>query len=108
MIRKKSVIELTDNDIVVKRWPCRHKSFPIDKIESVHVVDFDMDCVDKQTKDYMLPMSMGMVELYPRKGVIVFFDRNWIKSIRPVFFNAANPDLFAAVLSNRSHSQQIQ
>lgn len=34
MIRTRSIIELTDNnEIVVRRWLCRRKSYPIDKIE---------------------------------------------------------------------------
>lgn len=102
MIRTRSAIELTDNEIVVRRWGCRHVSFPIDKIESISVVDFDTDSVDKLTQDYLLPMSMGRVNLYPQKGVIVFFDRKWIKSVRPIFFNAADPDEFAMALSEKS------
>lgn len=81
---------------------CRKVSYPIDKIESIQVVDFDTDVVDKQTQDYMLPVAMGKVDLYPRKCVIVFFERKWIKSVRPVFFNPANPELFAQTLAEIS------
>lgn len=102
MIRTKSYIALIDNEIVVKRWMCRKVSFPIDKIESVRVVDFDTDVVDKQTKDYRLPMAMGRVNLYPQKGVIVFFDRKWIKSVQPIFFNPADPERFAQDLAEES------
>ncbi len=101
-IRTKSYIELIDNKIVFKRWMCRKVSYPIDKIESIQVVDFDTDVVDKQTQDYMLPVAMGKVDLYPRKCVIVFFERKWIKSVRPVFFNPANPELFAQTLAEIS------
>lgn len=102
MIRTRSVIELTDSEIVVRRWLCRQVSFPLDKIASISVVDFDTDSVDKLTRDYMLPMAMGRVNLYPQKGVIVFFERKWIKSVRPIFFNAADPDGFAMALSEKS------
>lgn len=103
MIRKRSFIKLTDNnEILVKRWMCRSKSFPIDKIESIRVVDFAQTNTDKLTRDYMLPMPMGKVDLYPSKGVIVFFDRKWIKSVRLIFFNPAYPEEFATALAKKS------
>lgn len=103
MIRTRSIIELTDNnEIVVRRWMCRRKSYPIDKIESIRVVDFDEDSIDRLTRDCIFPMPVGNVNQYPTKGVIVFFDRKWIKSVRPVFFNAANPEQFAIALANES------
>ena len=103
MIRTRSFIELTDNnEIVARRWMCRHKSYPVDRIESIHVVDFDKNKTDKLMRDYVLPMPMGKVSLYPSKGVIVFFDRKWIKSVRPVFFNAADSEQFAMVLAKKS------
>lgn len=102
MTKRKGFIELIDNQIVFRAWMRSRKSFPVDKIERIQVVDFDTDCVDKLTKDYMLPTPMGRVSLYPQKGVIVFFERKWIKSVRPVFFNAADPDQFAGALSEAS------
>ena len=81
---------------------CRHKSFPIDKIDSIHIVDFDKDKVDKLMQDYRLPMAMGRVNLYPRKGVIVFFNRKWIKSVQPILFNPMDCNQFATALSNIS------
>lgn len=102
MMRTRSIIELVDNEIVVRGWIRFRKSFPVDKIESIRVVDFDTDKVGKLTNDYMLARPMGRVNLCPRKGVIVFFERKWIKSVRPVFFNAADPDQFANALSEAS------
>jgi hypothetical protein len=101
-MRTRSIIELVDNEIVVRGWIRFRKSFPVDKIESIRVVDFDTDKVDKLTNDYMLARPMRRVNLCPRKGVIVFFERKWIKSVRPVFFNAADPDQFANALSEAS------
>lgn len=102
MIRTRSSIELSDK-IVVRRWMCRPGTFPTDKIESIRIVDFDKDQVDKLTQDYRLPMPMGRVDLYPKKGVIVFFDRKWIKSVQPIFFNAADPEKFAMALAAKSN-----
>lgn len=102
MVRTRSSIELTDDEIVVRRWLCGSKSFPIDKVETIRIVDFDKDKVDKLTKDYRLPMAMGRVDLYPRKGVIVFFDRKWIKSVQPILFNPADLSQFANALSTAS------
>ena len=101
MIRTRSYIKLTDR-IVFKIWMNRSCSFPIDKIESIRVVDFDKDNVDRLTQQYRLPISMGYVNLYPQKGVIVFFDRKWIKSVQPIFFNASNPEQFAMALAKES------
>lgn len=102
MVKARSSLELTDNEIIVRRWMCRHKSFPIDKIDSIHIVDFDKDKVDKLMQDYRLPMAMGRVNLYPRKGVIVFFNRKWIKSVQPILFNPMDCNQFATALSNIS------
>lgn len=102
MIRTKSYIELIDNKIVFKRWMCRKVSYPINKIERIQVVDFDTDVVDKLTQDYRLPLSMGMVDVYPRKGVIVFFERKWIKSVQPILFNPIDSELFAYSLAVKS------
>lgn len=107
MIRTRSFITLTDKEIVVKRWMSHRVSYPIDKIECVRVVDFDTDHVDKLTQYYRLPMPMGRVNLYPQKGVIVFFDRKWIKSVHPVFFNPANTRLFAQTLAEISGKTPI-
>lgn len=102
MRRTKGYIQLIDNNIVYKAWMSRKVSYPIDKIKSVKVVDFDADVVDKLTQDYQLPVSMGKVNLYPRKGVIVFFDRKWIKSVRPILFNPIDPEQFAHTLIEKS------
>ncbi|MDE6094765.1 MAG: hypothetical protein K2G52_01085 [Muribaculaceae bacterium] len=102
MVRTKSYIELIDNKIVFKGWMCRKASFPIDKIESVRVVDFDTDVVDKLTRDYRLPVAMGRVNLYPQKGVIIFFERKWIKSVQPILFNPIDPEQFAHALAVKS------
>lgn len=100
-MRTKSRICLTaDGWIIVKYWSYKRKTYPVSEIESVHVVDFDTDIPDKRMKDYMLPVSMGRGgDMVPNQGVLVFFKRSWFKSVRPVFFNMADSESFAAALS---------
>lgn len=101
MVRTRSSLELTDGEIIVRRWLRRHQSFPIDKVESIHIVD-TKNLTDKRIKDYRLPISMGRVNLYPTEGVLVFFDRKWIKSVQPILFNPADLNQFAKALSDKS------
>lgn len=103
-IRTKSYILLTpDNEIALKVWSRRIKSYPIDHIERICVVDFDSDITDKLMKDYAFPVSFGRGgdDLIPDKGVLIFFQRRYIKSVRPVFFNPSDPELLADALKNR-------
>lgn len=103
-IRTQSYILLTpDNEIALKVWSRRINSYPIDHIERICVVDFDSDITDKLMKDYAFPVSLGRGgdDLIPDKGVLIFFQRRYIKSVRPVFFNPSDPELLADALKNR-------
>lgn len=101
MVRTRSSLELSNGEIIVRRWLRRHQTFPIDKVESIHIVD-TKNLTDKRMKDYRLPISMGRVNLYPTEGVLVFFDRKWIKSVQPILFNPADLNQFAKALSDKS------
>lgn len=107
-IRTKSFIYLTDNEIVVKVWGRREKTFPINEIEAVEIVDFDKDVVDKRMKYYTLPVSFGRGgDIIPNRGVLVFFKKKWIKSVHPVFFNPADSERFANALNELSAANNI-
>ena len=102
-IRNKSFIYIKDNTIEVKVWSRRAKTYPIDCIEKVMVVDFDKDDVTANMKSFVFPVAFGQGggDIIPQVGVLVFFKRSYIKSVYPIFFNPSDPALFAKTLTER-------
>lgn len=100
-IRNKSFICLTaDGKMTIKVWPGCTKSYPVDRIEEVRVVDFSSADAGIKMKDCLPPVSFDRGDgLLPKQGVLVFFERKYIKSVRPVFLNPADPELFASALA---------
>ena len=101
--RHKSFIFIKDNVIEIKVWSRRAKTYPIDCIEKVMVVDFDKDEVTSVMKCCVFPVAFGYAggDIIPKVGVLIFFKRSYLKSVYPIFFNPSDPDLFAKTLTER-------
>lgn len=64
------------------------------------MVDFSSADAGIKMKDCLPPVSFDRGDgLLPKQGVLVFFERKYIKSVRPVFLNPADPELFASALA---------
>lgn len=79
------------------------KSYPVKYIEQIEVVDLDSDKWGKYCKDNLFPMGFGRGGdgIIPPTGVLVFFTREYIKSVRPIFLNPSDPELFVRTVNER-------
>lgn len=102
-IREKSCIKLTENEIIVSIWIRKVKSYQVQYIEQIEIVDLNSDKWGKYFKDSLYPIGFGRGGdgLIPPTGVLVFFRREYIKSVRPIFLNPSDPELFVKTVNEK-------
>lgn len=106
-IRKKSYICLTSDEIIVNVWSRKTIRYPLSQVEKVQTVDFDNDPSAPDINHYRLPLAFGRGgEIIPSCGVLLYFNRAYLKSVLPIFFWPADPDIFADTLISLLSSPQ--
>lgn len=90
-----SYIEISEDGILYCKYH-GHKaiSYPISEIQSIK------EGTLKDNKYAVFPVVLNLYgdELYPETGVLITFNRSWIKSVFPVYFNPADiPGFISAI-----------
>lgn len=100
-LRRRSYIELTDDNIIVFRLRgFKPAAYPVAEIEKIAPVDFASEEGHKLKRECMFPIEKGN-SMMPESGVLIYFRRQWIKSVRPVFFNPADTGAFIHAVTER-------
>ncbi|MDE6551625.1 MAG: hypothetical protein K2K98_01485 [Muribaculaceae bacterium] len=73
--------------------------YPINEIRSIE----ESSLKDAERKYATFPMVLNTKgeELYPPEGVLITFNRAWIKSVFPVYFNPADIQGFMSTIRER-------
>ena len=94
-----SYLEITSDGILKCVFKGRKEvSYPINEMRSI-----EESSLKEAIKRYArLPIALDRWnELYPPEGVLITFDRAWIKSIFPVFFNPEDISGFISAIRQR-------
>lgn len=94
-----SYLEITSDGILKCLYKGRKEvSYPINEIISIEESSFK----DARKKRATIPIQVDKCgDLYPSEGVLISFNRAWIKSIFPVYFNPADVDGFIHAINER-------
>ncbi|MDE7347626.1 MAG: hypothetical protein K2N48_12920 [Muribaculaceae bacterium] len=94
-----SYLEITSDGILKCVYKGRKEvSYPINEIISIEKSPFK----DARKKRAKVPIQVDKYgDLYPSEGVLITFNRAWIKSIFPVYFNPANIEGFIYAINER-------
>lgn len=90
-----SYIEITDDGILCCNYK-GHKSvsYPVNEIQSIK----EGTLKDNKYATFPGVLNIRGDELYPETGVLITFNRSWIKSVFPVYFNPADiPGFISAI-----------
>lgn len=107
-LTKESYLEITDDG----RLECTYKgrvkiSYPISEIESIE--EASLEQAEKKYAKFPVTLNTRGRELYPERGVLVTFNRSWIKSVFPVYFNPVDINGFVSAIkqTNDIHTQNL-
>ena len=94
-----SYLEITSDGILKCIYKGRKEvNYPINEIISIEESSFK----DARKKRATVPIQVDRYgDLYPSEGVLISFNRAWIKSIFPVYFNPADIEGFISAIRNR-------
>lgn len=94
-----SYLEITSDGILKCIYKGRKEvSYPINEIISIEESSFK----DARKKRATVPIQVDhWGDLYPSEGVSITFNRAWIKSIFPVYFNPADREGFIYAINER-------
>lgn len=94
-----SYLEITSDGILKCVYKGRKEvSYPINEIISIEESSFK----DARKKRATVPMQVDRWgDLYPSEGVLISFNRAWIKSIFPVYFNPEDISGFISAIKQR-------
>ena len=95
-----SYLEITSDGILKCVFNGRKEvRYPINEIRSIE----GSSLKDAERKYATFPMVLNTKgeELYPAEGVLITFNRAWIKSVFPVYFNPADTQGFISAIRER-------
>ena len=94
-----SYLEITSDGILKCVYKGRKEvSYPINEIISIEESSFK----DARKKRATVPIQVDRCgDLFPSEGVSITFNRAWIKSIFPVYFNPADREGFITAINER-------
>ena len=94
-----SYFEITSDGILRCKFKGRKEIiYPINEIKAIEPATIK----DVEKKYATFPIVLDRWnELFPPEGVLITFNRAWIKSVRPVFFNPADIEGFISAIRKR-------
>ena len=99
---KGSYFEITSDGRLVCIYNGRVKiEYPIKEI--INIEEATLKQAKRKHAAFPVIDSRG-IELYPSRGVLISFNRRWIKSVFPVYFNPADVQGFMSAIRQRMES----
>lgn len=96
----KSYLEITPDGILECNFKGRGTvSYPISEIISIEQISLAQ--AEKRYATFPTVLNSRGWELYPDEGVLITFNRTWLKSVFPVYFNPADIQGFMAAINGR-------
>lgn len=99
-LKSRSHYTITDDGFIeVSYYRRKIVRFPITEITRIKDATRDesnqREC---RRANYPVVFSRGADDIMPTTGVLIWFNRNWSKSVMPYFFHPADPDGFISTL----------
>lgn len=83
---KESYLEITSDNILKCKYKGRREvCYPITEIKSIKAATLKQ--AEKEFALFPVILNSKGEELYSGKGVLITFNRSWIKSVFPIYFN---------------------
>ena len=99
-LAKGSYLEISsDGQLKCKFKGRKEVSYPINEIKTIEPAT--IKDVEKKYAIFPIVVNTRGDELYPPEGVLITFNRAWIKSIFPVYFNPADREGFITAINER-------
>ena len=97
---KESYLEITSDNIL----KCKYKGrrivcYPIKEIKTIK--EATLKQAEKEYALFPVILNSKGEELYSEKGVLITFNRSWIKSVFPIYFNPEDVGGFIAAIRQR-------
>ena len=102
-----SYFEITSDGILRCKFKGRKELiYPINEIKAIEAAS--IKDVEKKYATFPIVLNTKGEELYPPEGVLITFNRAWIKSVFPVYFNPADREGFIYAIRQRIESAEIK
>lgn len=96
-----SYLEITADGKLKCKYKGRAKvCYPINEIKSIE--EASLKEAEKKYAVFPVTLNTRGMELYPETGVLITFNRSWIKSVFPVYFNPADVEGFIAAIKQKT------
>ena len=100
---KGSYFEITSDGRLVCIYNGRVKiEYPIKEI--INIEEATLKQAERKYARFPVVLNTRGEELYPSNGVLITFNRSWIKSVFPVYFNPADVQGFMSAIRQRMES----
>ncbi|MBD5335456.1 MAG: hypothetical protein HDR96_08730 [Bacteroides sp.] len=100
---KGSYFEITSDGRLVCIYNGRAKiEYPIKEI--INIEEATLKQAERKYARFPVVLNTRGEELYPSNGVLITFNRSWIKSVFPVYFNPADVQGFMSAIKRRMES----
>ena len=97
---KDSYLEITSDDTLRCCYRGRRKiEYPIKEIKFIE--EATLKQAEKKHATFPIVLNTKGEELYPSEGVLITFNRAWIKSVFPVYFNPRDIEGFILAIKQR-------
>ena len=99
-----SYIEITgDNKLKCIYGGRASREYPINEITNIE--EATLKQAEKRHATFPVALNSRGMELYPENGVLITFNRSWIKSVFPVYFNPVDIQEFTTTINQRMESR---
>ncbi len=99
-LAKGSYLEISsDGQLKCKFKGKKEVSYPINEIKTIEPAT--ITDVEKKYATFPIVLNIRGDELYPSEGVLITFNRAWIKSVFPVYFNPVDIEGFISAIRKR-------
>ena len=98
-----SYFEITSDSRLICIYNGRAKiEYPIKEI--INIEEATLKQAERKYARFPVVLNTRGEELYPSNGVLITFNRSWIKSVFPVYFNPADVQGFMSAIKRRMES----
>lgn len=97
---KESYLEITSDNILKCKYKGRREvCYPIKEIKTIK--EATLKQAEKEFALFPVTLNTKGEELYSENGVLISFNRSWIKSVFPIYFNPEDVEGFIAAIRQR-------
>lgn len=99
-VAEDSYLEITADNILKCKYKGRSEvSYPIKEIKNIK--EATLKQAEEEFALFPVVLNSRGEEYYSEKGVLITFNRSWIKSVFPIYFNPKDVEGFIAAISQR-------